>query len=205
MAEAVSLAKELKDTHGLAVALFLAGSLAQYERNPSEVERCTLELAELSTRQNFALWLIGAELLRGWAQCASGRTVEGFERVELAIRDLSTSGTTLNALYALALKAEALHLSDRTPEALTSIKEAEALAERLDERWWSAELHRLRGVFLATLGAEVAQIGASFQAAIKIAKEQKSVSLEKRAEATYADYHRQKASAAEGCEFRLPL
>jgi Ser/Thr protein kinase RdoA (MazF antagonist) len=50
-----------------------------------------------------------------------------------------------------------------------------------------------------------AQIEASFQEAIRIAKEQKSVSLEKRAEATYAEYHRQKASGSGGRGFRLPL
>ena len=44
----------------------------------------------------------------------------------------------------------------------------------------SAELHRLRGVFLTTLGAEEAQIEASFCEAIRIAKEQKSVSLQNR-------------------------
>src|SRR5215475_11015089 len=42
-------------------------------------------------------------------------------------------------------------------------------------------------------------------AAQRIAKEQKSISLEKRAEATYAEYRRQKASASGGREFRLPL
>ena len=105
----------------------------------------------------------------------------------------------------LALKAEALHLADRTSEALEAIAEAEAWVERSEERWWCAELHRLRGVFLATLGAEATQIGASFQAAIRIAKEQKSVSLEKRAEATYAEYRRQRASATGGRGFRLPL
>jgi len=41
------------------------------------------------------------------------------------------------------------------------------------------ELRRLRGVFLAAMGADEAQIKASFCAAIRIAKEQKSVSLEK--------------------------
>jgi hypothetical protein len=47
----------------------------------------------------------------------------------------------------LALKAEALHLADRTSEALEVIREAEAMAERSEERFWCAELHRLRGVF----------------------------------------------------------
>jgi hypothetical protein len=45
-------------------------------------------------------------------------------------------------------------------------------------------------VFLAALGADETQIEASFCEAIRTAKEQKSVSLEKRAEASYAEYRR---------------
>ena len=76
------------------------------------------------------------------------------------------------------------------------------MAQRTEERDCFAELHRLGAVFLAALGAEASQIEASFCEAIRIAKEQKSVSLAKRAEATYAEYRRQKAS---GRGFRLPL
>jgi hypothetical protein len=81
---------------------------------------------------------------------------------------------------------------------LRAIKEAEGLAETRSERWWCAELRRLRGVFLAALGADETQIKASFCEAIRIAREQKSVSLEKRAEGTYAEYRRQNASASGG-------
>ena len=107
--------------------------------------------------------------------------------------------------YWLALKAEALHLADRTSEAFAAINEAEAVIERREERWWSPELHRLRGVFLTGIGADETKIEASFGEAIRIAKEQKAVSLEKRAEATYAEYRRQKASGSESRGFRLPL
>jgi hypothetical protein len=105
----------------------------------------------------------------------------------------------------LALKAEALHLADRTSEALEAIREAEAMAERSEERFWCAELHRLRGVFLAAMRADETQIEASFCEAIRIAKEQKSISLATRAEASYAEYRRQKALTSEGGGFRLPL
>jgi hypothetical protein len=71
-----------------------------------------------------------------------------------------------------------------------------AIAERFEHGYCSAELHRLRGVFLANLGADETQIEASFCEAIRIAKGQKSVSLEKCAEATYAEYRRQQASAS---------
>ena len=105
----------------------------------------------------------------------------------------------------LALKSEALYLAARTPEAIEVIKEAEALAERFELRWWSAEFHRLRAVFLTAIGADEAQIQGSFCEAIRIARAQKSVSLEKRAEGTYAEYRRQKASASGKRGLRLPL
>jgi hypothetical protein len=60
----------------------------------------------------------------------------------------------LTTQYYLALKAEALQLADHTPEAVEVITEAEALVAGTGERWWCAELHRLRGVFLAAVGAD---------------------------------------------------
>jgi hypothetical protein len=52
-------------------------------------------------------------------------------------------------------------------------------------------------VFLAAIGAEETQIRASFCAAIRIAREQKSISLATRAEGTYAEYRRQKRARQE--------
>ena len=203
--DAISLANELNDMNALALALAWAAILAYYERNPAEVDRLASDLIELSTRHNFAYWLALGAIYRGWARSASGDTAEGIPWIEQGIRDLRATGTVLSLPTHLARKAEALHLADRTSEALQAINEAEALAERFEQPYFCAELHRLRGVFLTTLGADETQIEASFRAAIGIAKEQKSVSLEKRAEATYAEYCRQKTSGSGGCGFRLPL
>jgi len=206
MAAAISLAKELNDMHALALALlFWAVILGHFEGNPAEMARLASDLIELSARQNFAFWLPGGEILRGWARSASGSTAEGIAWIEDGIRDYQATGAMLRMPYFLALKAEAFYLADRPEKALEAIREAEALVEISGERWWCAELHRLKGVFLTAIGGEEAQIEASFCAAIRIAKEQKSVSLEKRAEATYAEYRRQKASGAGERGFRLPL
>ena len=191
--------------HALTHSLWNAGFLAHFERDPIQAERCASELIELSTRQNFASWLAGAKVIRGWARSVSGDTAEGIAWIEHGIENMRAAGWVLCLPYALSIKAEALHLADRASEALEILREAEALAETRSERWWWAELHRLRGVFLATIGAEETQIEASFCEAIRTAKEQKSVSLEKRAEATYAEYHRQKASGSGGRGIRLPL
>jgi hypothetical protein len=202
MAEAISLARELNEMHALALGLCTAAMLAYLEGNPAEVERLASEAIELSTRQSFAQWLSVGIGYRGWALSVFGQTGEGISLIE---KGIPSTGFILTALHRLGVRAEALHLADRTSEALETVNEAEALVERTEERWFCAELHRLRGVFLAAMGAEETDIEASFRAAIKIAKEQKSVSLTKRAKATYAEYRREKASAPRGSGFRLPL
>jgi serine/threonine protein kinase/predicted ATPase len=205
MAESISLAKDLHDMHVLTNAIFDSACLAYYERNVSEVERLASNVIELSTRHNFAFFLAIGSILRGWARSALGDAAEGVSCIEDGIRAYRAPGSMLGMPFYLALNAEALYLADRTHVALEVLKEAEALAERFEVRWWCAELHRLRGVFLAALGADETQIEAAFCEAISTAKEQKSISLQKRAEATCAEYHRQKASGSGGHGFRLPL
>jgi tetratricopeptide (TPR) repeat protein len=202
--EAISLARELNDMNALVLALEWAAMLGTCERNPTEVDRLASEMIELSTRHNFAYYLTMGGVFRAWARSASGDAAEGISWLEQGLIDLRATGV-VNLPGHLARKAEALHLADRTSEALEAINAAEALAERFENRYRSADLHRLRGVFLAALGAQETQIEASFCEAIRIAKEQKSISVQKIAQASYAEYHRQKASGSGGRGLRLPL
>ena len=189
--------------HALAVALNFAAALAHAESNLVEMERHASDLIELSARYHFGHWMAIGAVYRGWARSASGEPSDGILWIEDGIRNYRATGAVLGVPNFLMLKAEALYLASRTSEAVAAIKEAEILAERIEVRCWSVELHRLRGVFLAAMGANETQIEAAFCEAIRIAKGQKSVSLEKRAEDIYAEYRRQKASGSSGV--RLPL
>ena len=205
MAEAISLAKELNDMVTLTNAIFNSGVLAHYERDVAQAERSASDVIELSTRHNLPFWLAIGSILRGWVLSVSGEPVEGISWIEQGIKDYRAPGSTLGLPYFLALKAEALFTANRSSEALEAVEEAQAVAQKFEGRFWSAELHRLRAVFLAAIGADETHIEASLREAISTAKEQKSVSLQKRAEATYAEYRRQKASAPGGRGFRLRL
>jgi predicted ATPase len=154
IAEAVTLAKDLNDSHGLAIALVFAGILAHQRGDPDGVERATSELIELSTRPNFANWLSAETVLRGWARAIRGSIAEGISCVEEGIRGYQACGSMINMPYFLALKAEVFHLDHRSFDALGAISEAEAFVERSEERHWWAELHRLRGVFLAATNGD---------------------------------------------------
>jgi Anaphase-promoting complex subunit 5 len=205
IAEAISLAKQLKDMHGLAVALSSAGELAHYQRIAAQVQPWSSDLIELSTNHSFTHWLAIGEALRGWALSASGNTAEGLSWLKDGIEDYRASGSIVWLPYLLELKAEASYLADRTSDALQAIMEVEELVERFGGRFVSVELYRLRGIFLAATGADETQIEASFFESVRIAREQKSISLAKRVEATSAEYRRQKASGIGRHAIRLPL
>jgi hypothetical protein len=190
--EAILLAQEQSDKHGLALAMWFLAMLGYFERNSVEVERLASELIELSTRQHFEHFLALGMIYRGWARSASGDATEGISWIEDGIRDYRAGGSVLMVPLGLAIKAEALHLAKRTSEALDATSEADALSERFEGRWLSSELHRFRDVSLAAMGADEAQIEASFRAAISTAKKQKLISLAKRAEESYAEYCGQK-------------
>jgi hypothetical protein len=126
------VAKELNDMHALALALYFAGFLAYFEHNHAEMERLASDLIEMSTRQTFATFLSVGAILRGSARSASGDSTEGVSWIENGIADYRPSGSILSMPYFLALKAEALHLADRSSVALEAVSEAEAMVER---RW----------------------------------------------------------------------
>jgi hypothetical protein len=93
--EAISLARELNDMHGLAAALDIAASLACDERNLMKVELYSSELIELSTRCHFALWMAAGVIYRGWALSAAGKSAEGILSIEQGITDLRATGAAL--------------------------------------------------------------------------------------------------------------
>jgi hypothetical protein len=61
-----------------------------------------------------------------------GDTTGGISWIEDGIEDYRGTGSMIDLPYLLSLKAEALYLADRTPEAIQTIREAEAPVERFD-------------------------------------------------------------------------
>jgi predicted ATPase len=75
--------------------------------------------------------------------------------------------------------AEAQAKIGRPQEALATLAEALALVEESDERYWEAELHRVRGGLLLQQYRE-AEAEASFHQALEVARRQQAKSWELR-------------------------
>jgi predicted ATPase len=82
---------------------------------------------------------------------------------------------------AVGAKAQVWGEAGRAQEGLACIDEALAEARTHNERWWDAELHRLRGELVLLHGADVSDGEAALLRAIAIARAQQARPLELRA------------------------
>jgi len=107
--------------------------------------------------------------------------------------------------YCLSLLAEAYHRNGNVDAGLQALAEATALSKETDERWWTAETHRMTGELLATRGSRDEHEGSACMVrALEIARRQSAKSLELRAVMSLARLSRQQGKCAEARELLAP-
>src|SRR5581483_4430625 len=98
-----------------------------------------------------------------------------------SIAQFKASNARVRLPYYLSLLARVYKKAGRVEEGLASIDEAFSEARKHNERWWDAELYRLRGELLLMQGADAFDGEAAILRAISIARSQQARSLELRA------------------------
>src|SRR5262249_47828070 len=99
----------------------------------------------LSTEQGFPLWVAWGTLLRGWALAEQGRGEEGIIQICQGMATFQATGAEVSRPYLLALLAEAYDKAGQIEEGLRSLDEVLVTVDNSGERWYEAELYRLKG------------------------------------------------------------
>src|SRR5262249_39045320 len=104
---------------------------------------------------------------------------------------LRAGGREVGPMYFLALLAEAYGRAGQTEEGLVALAEALEMVRKTGERWWEAELYRLKGQLTLAQSSvpnpqsqihnPQSEAEACFHQAIEIARRQSAKSLELRA------------------------
>jgi predicted ATPase len=176
--EALALAQSLSRHHSLALALVWAAWLHQFRREPQAARGHAEAAIALCAEQGFPLWMSMAAILRGWALVEEGRGEEGSAQMRQSLADLRATGAGLWQPTFLALIAEADGRTGQADQGLEALGEAMALVDRNDERFYEAELHRLKGeLLLASAPADLSGAERCFRIALQIAERQKAKSL----------------------------
>src|SRR5262249_14702419 len=114
------------------------------------------------------------------------------------------TGTVLLLPHFLALMAEALGADGQTKEALRVLDEALEIAERTGERYYDAELHRLKGELQLGESDSIAA-EACFNHALEVARSQNAKSLELRAALSLARLYQSEGKDEEAGSLLAPI
>jgi tetratricopeptide (TPR) repeat protein len=186
--EALALARELAHPLSLAVAQDYAAWLYQLCHLPAAAQEHAEAAIALAREHGFPQYEALGLLFRGWALAEQGQRTEGDAVLRQGMAAQLAAGAIVIQPYSFAMLAEA---NKETPAAgLAALDEGLTMADATDERWWEAELYRLKGELLLhedrrMLMAEGLPEGC-FHKALDIARRQQAKLLELRAAASLA-------------------
>jgi predicted ATPase len=180
--QALHLAQDLSHSYSQAIALVLLAFLHQFRREEQAVQERAEESIAISTEQGFEFFLEMGTILRGLALAEQESAEEGIAQMRQGVGAWRATGAELYQPYWLALLAETLGKVGQTEEGLTMLADASDTAHKNGERFYEAELYRLKGELLLALSAEnQAEAETCFRQAIDVARQQCAKSLELRA------------------------
>ena len=178
---AVKMVQDLDQPFNQALAsayLALLQQLCADETVAREHAEQALALANQYQAPYYRAW---ASILVSYALALEQPDEERIGRLRGSIAEFKASSARLRLPYYLSLLAHVCEKAGRVEEGLACIDEALAEARAHNERWWDAEVHRLRGELLLMHGADASDVEAALLRAIEIARSQQARSLELRA------------------------
>jgi predicted ATPase len=203
---AVSHARQIDHAASLAYALcYGRAAPAALRREPEATAAAAQELIVLSEAQGFPLRLTIGKLFRGWSVAQLDRSEEGIALVQTALADLEDARQDYARTLYLGLAADAFIATAKLDLAERALDEAFALLEQSGERWWEAELHRLRGVCLEMTPGREQEAPTWYRSALHLAQTQDAKGLELRAAISLSRLLRTQSKRQEAHDLLEPI
>jgi predicted ATPase len=204
--EALALAHELSHPYSLAFARIWAAHFYQWRRDIPAVHEQAEAAVALSIAQGFPQWTAMGTTLRGWALAMQGQGEEGMAQVRQGIAAWRATGAALCVPCFYTWLAEVCDYLGHPDDGLQALAEAHTLVEQHEERWWEAEIYRLRGVVLLRQpGTSQAEAETWLQRALDVARRQEAKSLELRAATSLARLWQQQGKRQEAHDLLAPV
>ena len=203
---ALALAQDLSHSFSLAYALDFAAFLHRLRREEQAAQEQADAAMTLSTGQGFPLWLAIAMILRGGTLAARGQAAEGMAQIRQGLATYQATGAEVGRPYFLALLAEGSATGGPAEERMSILEEALAAVRKTGERWYEAELYRLKGeLVLVRRAHDVVEAETCFQQALDIARRQQARALELRAAMSLGRLWQQQGKSREAHDLLAPV
>ena len=205
--EALATARRMAHHYTLAVALCHCALLHQFRREVRLTEELSEALMALSTEQGLAYWPGVATVMKGWVSAERGQGEASIAELRSAMTTLRAIGFVAELPWYLALLAGAHATVGQMAEGLDAIAEALALVASTNERFYEAEIYRVKGELLLKEDGSntAAEAESCFRQALDISRVQSAKSWELRAATSLARLWRDQGKQAEARDLLAPV
>jgi predicted ATPase len=204
--DGLTLAHELSHPQSLEHALSSAAIVHQLRREGNAARERAEAAIDVSTEQGFRFRMAWGTILRGWALAELGQQREGIVQMRQGLADYRSTGAEVSRPWFLALLAETYGKMGQAEEGLAVLAEALAAVPHTDQRYYQAELHRLKGELLLARSTEDHTAAEScFQRALDVGRRQQAKSLELRAAMSLSRLWQQQGKRVEAHALLAPI
>jgi len=199
---AINIDDALSINHRLSLCNALAQSacpVALLVGDLAAAERYTMMLVNQTASDALDIWRAYAGCFEGELHVKRGNLAAGLPRLRASVDQLRQVGFVQYLTTFLGALAEALVAAEDAPQAAATIDEALARSLHSEERWYSPELLRIKGVVALRGGGENAVAAAEeyFRRSIELAREQEALAWELRSATGLAQLRRDQGRIAE--------
>jgi predicted ATPase len=204
--EAFSLAQALSHPPSLEQALSSAAIVHQLRLEGALARERAHAALVISEEQGFEFRVALSTIIWGWALAEQGQRQEGIAQMIKGLAAWRATGAGVWLHYWLALLAEAYGKVGEVGEGLRTLAAALVEVDTTGDRFYEAELYRLKGELLLALSADQhIEAAGCFHHALDIASRQQAKSLELRAAMSLSRLWQQQGKRQEARELLAPI
>jgi DNA-binding winged helix-turn-helix (wHTH) protein/predicted ATPase len=200
---AVEHARALAHPSSVCQSLTFAAWVQHLRRDPGATGDCAEAAADIARNQSLRLLLAQASISAGWVTVQQGQHEHGLRRIREAIADIKALGSVQFLPHLLGMLADACVAAGDCAGGLEAVESAFAGVESTGERFYEAELHRLKGELLLMRSPDRSvrrEAEDAFDHALDIARRQGAALLALRAAMSLARLRLQAGPDDEACE-----
>jgi predicted ATPase len=200
----LTYAQELQHALSLARALHNVMTLHKLRGEADVTQECAGAALAIMSEQGFEQNLATTTFTRGWALAAQGQHEEGITQMRQGLAARRAMGAGISQAEYPARLGEAYGRIGQAEEGLRLLAEALAVVDR--DRWYKAEVHRIKGELLLRQAVpDALQAEACFQQALAVARRQQAKSWELRAAMSLSRLWQQQGKRGEARELLTPI
>jgi tetratricopeptide (TPR) repeat protein len=181
MTAGVERADAVQHAHTHAYAWYYASVLHALRGDPAIAQGYAERCLAISEQHGFRHWLGLARAIRGTCAAVLDAAAGRLDEVKTALDEYQRAGYQLGVTAQLVLLCPVLLLRNETEAALEFIDHGLSIVSHNSERFFEAELYRLKARALLMRGAPNAEVESLLEQALRTAQTQQARSLELRA------------------------